>query len=167
MSFGNLFVVLSSIGDIELDVVLNEEHDFNTRVTRNPVEDGSEFADNIVILPIVLNMTARVSDASMIPLVPSFGSRSIDAYYALVELQSSRELVDIGTGIRTYANMFIERITIPRQSTDGNSLRLSMTLSELIIAGDNAENNRDLISQDVQHSALPSANAGTVQKVLA
>lgn len=166
MSFGNLFVVLSSVGDIELDVVLNEEHDFNTRVTRNPVEDGSEFSDNIVILPIILNMTARVSDASMIPLVPSFGSKSIDAYNALAELQSSKELIEVGTGIRTYVNMFIERITVPRQSTDGNSLRFEMTLAELLIAGDNAENNRDLIHEDVQYSALPSANAGTVQKVL-
>jgi len=166
MSFGNLFVVLSSIGDIELDVVLNEEHDFNTRVTRNPVEDGSEYSDNVVILPVILNMTARVSDASMIPLVPSFGSKSIDAYNALVELQLNKELVLIGTGIRTFENMFIERITVPRQSTDGNSIRFEMTLAELLIAGSDAKNNRDLIAEDVIHTALPTVNAGTVQKVI-
>lgn len=167
MSFGNLFVVLSKIADIELDVVLHDQHDLNTRVTRNPVEDGSEYADNIVLLPIILNMSARVSDASMIPLVPSFGSKSIDAYNALAELQSNKELVTVGTGIRTYENMYVERITVPRSSQDGNSLRFDMTISELLITGSDKPTNRELIHDDVKHTALPSANAGTVQKVLA
>ena len=166
MSFGNLFVVLSSIGDIEMDVVMNEEHDFSTRVTRNPVEDGVEYSDNIVLLPVTISMTARISDASMIPLLPSFGSKSIDAYNALVELQSSKSLVDVSTGVRIFSNMFVERITVPRQSTDGNSLRFEMTLTELLIIGKETETNRDKIAADVIHTALPINNAGTVQKVL-
>lgn len=166
MSFGNLFVILSKIGDIELDVVLNEQHDFSTRVTRNPVEDGVEYSDNIVLLPVTISMTARVSDASMIPLLPSFGSKSVDAYNALVEMQTSKILVDVSTGIRLYNNMFVERITVPRQSTDGNSLRFEMTLTELLIIGDKTETNRDKISKDVIHTAFPVNNAGTTQKVL-
>lgn len=165
MSFGNLFVVLSSVGDIELDVSLNENHLIPAKITRNPVEDGSMYADNIILEPIVLNITARISDASMIPLVPSFGSKSIDAYNGLVELQSSREIIEVVTGVRTYQNMFLERISVPRASTDGNSLRFEMTISELLIFGNNAETNRDLISEDVTHSALPTNAVGTVQKV--
>ncbi len=165
MSFGNLFVDLPKIGTIELDVSLNEEHDFDTRVTTNPTEDGVDHADNIILLPFVLSMTARVSDASMIPLVPSFGSKSIDAYNALVEIQLSRELVNIFTGIREYKNMFVKRITVPRSSTDGNSLRFELTIQELLIIGDNSENNRELIAADVIHTALPVNNAGIAQKV--
>ena len=165
MSFGNLFVVLSKIGDIEMDVVLNEEHDFSTRVSRNPLEDGTEFTDNIVLLPVSLKMTARVSDASMTPLIPTLGSKSIDAYNALVELQTSKTLIDVSTGIRVYSNMYVERITVPRQSTDGNSLRFELTLSELLIIGDKTETNRETIVKELQHTALPVNNYGTVQKV--
>jgi len=165
MSFGNLFVVLSSIGDIEIDAVLNEEHVLPARVTRNPVEDGSEFSDNIVVLPVSLSMTARVSDASMTPIIPSFGSKSIDAYNALAELQTNKELVEVVTGIRTYQNMYIENMTVPRTGADGSSLRFELSMSELLIVGDKAETNRELISEDVAHSALPESNAGTVQAV--
>jgi len=165
MSFGNLFVVLSSIGDIELDAVLNEEHEFPARVTRNPVEDGSEFTDNIVVLPVRLSMTARVSDASMIPLLPTFGSKSIDAYNALAELQSNKELVEVGTGIRVYQNMYIESMTVPRTGADGSSLRFELTMSELLIVGSDAATNRELIAEDVLHTALPLDSIGTVQAV--
>jgi len=165
MSFGNLFVDLPKVGTIELDASINEEHDFDTRISTNPTEDGVEHADNIILLPVVLSMTARVSDASMIPLVPSFGSKSIDAYNALVELQTSKTLIDVTTGIRTYVNMFVKRIAVPRQSTDGNSLRFEMTFQELLIVGDNSENNRELIAADIIHTALPENNANVVQKV--
>ena len=165
MSFGNLFVVLSSIGDIEMDASLNEDHTFPAQITRNQVEDGSQYSDNIVILPIILNLTARVSDASMIPLVPNFGSKAIDAYNGLIELQSSRSLIEVVTGINVYQNMFLENITVPRASSDGNSLRFELRIAELLITGDNAETNRDLISEEVTNSALPVNSIGTVQAV--
>lgn len=166
MSFNNLFVVLTSIGDIEMDASLNEEHTYPAQVTRNPVEDGSQLADNIVILPIELKLTARVSDASMIPLLPSFGSKSIDAFNALVELQSNKEIIEVATSLRVYQDMFIENITVPRESADGNSLRFEMKISEILIVGREKTTNRDLISAEVLHTALPINNIGTVQKVL-
>lgn len=166
MSFGNLFIELPNVGGIELDASISEEHDFDTNITTNPTEEGVEHADNIVLLPIKLSMTARVSDASMIPFVPSFGSKSIDAYNALIELQTSKQLVDITTGIRTYENMYLKRISIPRTLADGNSIRFEMEFQELLIVGDNTENNRELISEDVIHTVFPENNAGVTQKVL-
>ena len=165
MSFGNLFIVLASIGDIEMDASLNENHTFPAQVTRNPVEDGSQYADNIVLLPVTLSMTCRVSDASMIPLVPSFGSKAIDAYNALVELQASKEITDVVTGIRLYKNMFLENISVPRVSSDGNSIRFEIKLSELLIQGGESFTNRELISQDVASTALPISDSGTAQPV--
>lgn len=166
MSFGNLFVDLPKIGTIEMNVSLNEEHDFNTRISTNPTEDGVEHADNIILLPVILSMTARVSDASMIPLLPTFGSKSIDAYNALVELQHSKKLVTVETGIRAYTNMFIKRISIPRTSQDGNSLRFELEFWELLIVGDNTENNRENIAADVIHTSLPENNSGMTKKIL-
>ncbi len=165
MSFGTLFVDLPKVGSIELDVSINEEHDFDTVISTNPTEDGVEHADNIILLPVILSMTARVSDASMVPLVPSFGSKSIDAYNALVEVQTNKRLVEVFTGIRTYENMFIKRITVPRSSADGNSLRFELSFQELLIIGDNSANNRELISSEIVHTALPVRNSGVTQKV--
>ena len=166
MSFGNLFVDLPKIGSIEMDASINEEHDYDTLVSTNPTEDGVEHADNIVLLPVKLSMTARVSDASMIPLVPSFGSKSIDAYNALVELQQSKKLVSVDTGIHAYVNMFVKRISIPRTSSDGNSIRFELEMWELLIVGDNSENNREKIAAEVIHTALPENNSGVTRKIL-
>ncbi len=165
MSFGTLFVDLPKVGSIELDVSINEEHDFDTVISTNPTEDGVEHADNVILLPVILSMTARVSDASMVPLVPSFGSKSIDAYNALVEVQTNKRLVQVFTGIRTYENMFIKRITVPRSSSDGNSLRFELSFHELLIIGDNSANNRELIASEIVHTALPVRNSGVTQKV--
>lgn len=165
MSFGNIFVVLSSVGDIELDASLNEDHRFQALITRNPVEDGSVYSDNVVTLPFELNMTARVSDASMVPLIPSENGKAIDAYEALVELQSNKELIEVVTGIRTYANMFVEEIRVPRESADGNSLRFELKLSELLIVGGETVSNRDRVEAGIRHTALPVSAGGTVQGV--
>lgn len=164
MSFGSPIAISSRIGTIFLDAVINEDHLFRSRVTENPIESGVSTTDNIIPLPFVLNMTARVSDASLIPLVPSFGSKAIDAFNSLVEMQTNSQLANVTTGVREYVNMAIEEIGVPRQSQDGNSLRFELLLREILIVGQETETNRELISEDVRHTFLAVDNKGTVQK---
>lgn len=60
--FGIPTVILSSVGGIEIDAVLNETHKFDTLVTENPIEDGSAITDHIVNLPFILEMQGRFTD---------------------------------------------------------------------------------------------------------
>jgi hypothetical protein len=62
--------------------------------------------------------------------------------------------------------MLIKRISFPRTGSDGNSIRFTINLKELLVVGDDAATNRDLIEEDVQHTALPISNNGEVAKVL-
>ena len=61
-SFGLPTAVLSSIGGVEIDAVLSEDHRYDALITENPVEDGSVITDHVVNLPVVLEMECRLTD---------------------------------------------------------------------------------------------------------
>lgn len=161
----NFFVVLSKIGDIEIDAVLSEEHHFDTHITQNPVEDGTIFSDNSVLLPVILEIEGRISDASLTSFFPSVKGHSIDQYKKLVALQISRETFSVSTGINTYENMMFESLSFPRIAEDGQSLRFNAVIRELQIVGNEAKTNRTRIDESVRHTALSSTNNGLVPTV--
>jgi len=164
--FGDPFVIRTKLLDIEMDASLNEDHRFDTIVTRNPVEDGSLYSDHVVLLPITLELSCRVSDSSLSYFTPAIAGsegRSNQAYYELVKLQLDREPFNVETGLQIYSNMLIESLSVPRSSKDGFSLRFNMVLVELPIIGEEDFPNRDLIALEVQHTAPGSVNLGYVQ----
>lgn len=168
LGIGDPFVVRTKIFDIEMDASLNEDHRFNTIVTRNPIEDGSVYTDHVVLLPVILELSCRVSDTALSYLSPAITGkegRSNQAYYKLVELQRDREPFNVVTGINIYENMLIESLSVPRNSQDGHSLRFNMVLTEIPIIGNEVNSNRDLIAIDVISTALDSFNFGNVQKI--
>ena len=159
-------IIVAKIGTIEIDAVLNENHQYDADITENPVEDGTIFSDNVVLQPIRLEMTCRVTDASPSLLNLRSPGTADDAFKSLVALQRSREVFDVVTGINVYSNMMLQSLSIPRESSDGRSLRFNAVLKEILIVGDEAETNRDRIAEDVQHSALPVTSKGVVPKVV-
>lgn len=158
-------IIVAKIGAIEIDAVLNENHQFDADITENPVEDGTIFSDNVVLQPIRLEMTCRITDASPSLLLLRSAGTADDAYKSLVTLQRSRETFDVVTGINVYKNMMLQSLSIPREASDGKSLRFNAVLKEILIVGDEAETNRDRIANNVQHTALPVSAKGVVAKV--
>lgn len=165
LGIGDPFVILTSIGGIEMDASLDEDHRFDSIVTRNPVEDGSQYSDHIVLLPVVLELTCRVSNTSLSYFTPAQSGRAVDAYSELVALKNTREPFQVVTGINVYENMILENISVPRTSKDGHSIRFNMVLAELPIVGAEVDSNRDLISESVRHTALGVVSLGPIQKV--
>ena len=47
----------ATIGDLECDIVVEREINFESSVTENPVEDGFSVADHVTRQPVKLNMT--------------------------------------------------------------------------------------------------------------
>jgi len=158
-------IIVSKIDTIEIDAVLNEIHQYDADITENPVEDGTVYSDNVVLQPIRLEMTCRITDASASLLNLRFSGAADDAFKSLVRLQRSRETFDVVTGINVYKNMMLQSVSIPRESSDGRSIRFTAILKEILIVGDEAETNRDRIATNVQHSALPISAKGVVSKV--
>jgi hypothetical protein len=71
--FGFPTVVLSSIGGIQLDAVLQETHRFENLVTQYPVESGATITDHIINKPLCLEMDGRLTDTPL-SLVASLGA---------------------------------------------------------------------------------------------
>lgn len=164
--FGDPYVVLTKFGEITIDVTLNEDHEYDTFVTDNPIEDGTIFSDHVILLPTVLNITGRVTDAAITILgIPKL-SKSIDAFRELVALQTNKTPFSVSTALHFYENMYMKNIQFLRTSNDGQSIRFSAVLREIQIVGSNTDTNRERIARDVQHTALSSLDRGFVNKVI-
>lgn len=164
-AFGEPFIVLSRIADIEIDAILQQDSRFDMRVTRNPVEDGTLYTDHMVTIPTILQIEGRLSDTSLSYLTPVNPGRANNAFNSLVALQVQKQPFTVVLGDDVYENMVFESLSKPRTSDDGYSVRFNAVLTELFIVGNESQNNRGLIAEDVQHTALDVDNAGFIQKV--
>lgn len=163
--FGDPFVVHTKIGEITIDATLNEDHDYDTFITENPVEDGTIYSDHVVLLPTVIRINGRVTDAAITILGVTKLSKSIDAFRELVALQRNKTPFSVTTALHVYQTMLLQKIQFPRTSKDGQSIRFEATLREIQVIGDNAQTNRDRIAKDVWNTALPSSDRGFVDPV--
>jgi hypothetical protein len=165
-TFSHAFLV-TKIGTVPLDVSISQKHQFPSKITQNPVEDGTTFADHQVLLPFMLEIDGRVSDAPISiteAITGKFGVQ--DAYRELVRMQKAREPFTVVTGLNVYQNMMIEDLMIPRTASDGQSMRFTAILREIQIIGKDVPTNRDLVAEDVRHTALPISNNGFVSRLL-
>ena len=150
MAFENLFIrTKRSIGGIQLDAVLSESHNSAIRITRNPVEFGADITDHTVIEPKKLSIIAEVSDTPLgvaaftqiVDLVTGlFGSstvsnltRSNAAYNALVQLQESREPIEVQTRLKLYKDMIITGIDVTQDKDSSRIVNMNMSLEEILI----------------------------------
>jgi len=121
----------AQVGSIELDVTLRENHRFSSRTTNYPIEEGSTLSDHIINEPTTVNLSALVSDTPLNIL--SFYNRSIDVFNKLIDLHNKREPVTLVTGLKTYANMVITLLEIPRELRTGQSLTFNIELQQIIL----------------------------------
>lgn len=66
MSLKKIFVrTPRSIGGVQLDAVLNEDHNNMVTITKNPVEAGTDITDHAIIQPKKLSVRGAVSDSPL------------------------------------------------------------------------------------------------------
>lgn len=136
------------IGVIELgdelslrpDVSINEQHEFGSRITDNPVEDGSIISDHIFNDPDVLRINAMVSDhpvkflAGVRRLIDGGTAPRIDAFNKLLEMRDAKKTMTVVTGLHQYRNMIISNLRVTRNSDTGKTLNFSIDFRELLKA---------------------------------
>lgn len=131
---------LVMIDDFLMDVVLHEDHKFESDVTEYPVESGSTISDNVRPRPIVITMECLVSNSpigflsSRHPNAPGGGSSdpADDAYEHLQKIRDRRNPVTIRTSLRTFDNMVLKDLSIPRSQGRGDELRFTATFQQII-----------------------------------
>jgi len=135
------------------DAIFNESHESKLTITEHSIEDGSKITDHAYMNPKMLTVEAGVSDSARIldmfsggynfktinnmltnDDVPSNGgSRSQTAFKILHNLQESRILVDISTGLKLYKNCLIESISTKQDKNNPKVWKFTATFKEIRI----------------------------------
>lgn len=151
MSIQRLFIrSRRSLGGVEFDAVLREDHSNKISVTKNPVEFGADISDHAIIEPKSLTIIAEVSDnplfdlgnigAIIEPITNIFGSstesnttRTKAAYSTLTSFMESREPIEVQTKLKNYTDMLITNISTSQDKDTGQILNMSITIEEILI----------------------------------
>lgn len=124
----------SKIATLEIDVTLTENHRYESLVTQNPVENGSDITDHIQLEPVVLNLDGFITNTPIaLPEDIDKYQRADDAFQSLLDIRNARTPVDLITGLTVYTNMVLRDLEIPRNRTTGETLRFSATFVQVII----------------------------------
>lgn len=127
-SFGLLDPV---VGNLEFDCIDAETHDWSRDVTSNPVENGSPIADHIIEQPDKLSVTGMISNSPIRSYSDQIlgivngqinDDRVVKAFDTLDRLMKSKELVTIYTRYKTYTDMVLQSVNIPRTVEAGDAI---------------------------------------------
>lgn len=125
---------LPSIGSIQIDATISEDHNYSNDVTDHPIETGASISDTIIQKPFTLSMECIVSASPLSDKVTDSTPQRVDRTYgSLARLAQSKSLVTVVTAVKTYSNMAISSLSVPRSKDDGNSLRFNVTFKQVRI----------------------------------
>ena len=155
-----------SIGEIELDASLSESHQFDSEVTQYPVEDGSVITDHIQNRPdkltingFVSNTPVRLFSSVAIDLVRTSGNSG--RFDALERIHRERVLVDIVTPLKSYTDMAMESLTVPRNAAIGDTLEFSATFIKVVKVSSELVTGENLLDVNgAQDQASSTKDAG-------
>lgn len=144
-------VLGNAYGNIELDATLKETHVWDSKVTEYPVEEGSPITDHIILSPDRLKIEGFISDHPILASntiqsyitgiagisgITGIGdrisellgdketeTRSLSIFNLLRTLRDKKEVLTVYTKYRIYTDMMLSTLSIPRDSSDGESIK--------------------------------------------
>lgn len=128
-----------TIGTFTIDAALKEVHDLDSEATQFPADDGADITDHTRKMPDRVQIEGIVSDT---PLGRAAVARagvqaliddgliertrpSADAREALEKIRDDGKPITITTSLRVYPNMFMDKLSFPRDAATGGALRFS------------------------------------------
>jgi len=163
-----LFKKGNFIGEIEIDVTITEGASANARLTKNPVENGADMNDHVIIEPMTFTISGVVSNASrnIIEAIQSpFGQTGLQtkaqlAWEALLELQIDRTPFTLVQGLKSYDNVLITSLSESQDKDTSNALYFTASLSEVLLVGTGEPPATTFGDQDISDSMTPSTSGG-------
>ncbi len=180
-------VMLSSIGDIEIDMVSEVTITEENLVTQHPTESGAALSDHIVVLPVSIRLVGRFVDfllpdvvglgaltafnpaAGVIGAAAAVGTalaseetrgRSQTMWTALEQMRARKELVTVNVQQGTYTDMAIKTISAPRSTGDGGSQRFQIDLLQVVTAFTLLATEAEAMADEYAHSGKASQDQG-------
>lgn len=149
-------------------VVVSEKHSDTLEITSHPVEVGAAVNDHAYKHPSEVVMECGFAGggslldfADTTGLGMQAGLSPKDAYSKLLDLQASRQPIDVITGKRTYSNMLIRSIEVTTDKSTENVLSATLTLRQVIITSTTAVQVADKTAMATGTNTSAVVNTGT------
>ena len=173
MTIAKLFFTKGNfISTVELDIIISEGAVATARLTENPVENGANTNDHIIIEPMTFTTEGVVSNISsgfigqFTTLINRFSgndSKAKDAWEALLELQVSRVPFTLVQGLKEYRNVVILSLAENQDKDTANGLFFTATMKELIFVGAEVITSDQFNDSDIADKMLPKTSGGLKQ----
>lgn len=131
-------VLLQNIATAEnfgVDASLRESHRSSLRITQHPVEFGADITDHAYREPFEIEVQGAVSNdpiGDVDGIVYGAGkTRSAAAWDQLIELQNTRAIFDVQTGLKLYRNMMLTSVTAAQDAVTGRALFFTARFREI------------------------------------
>ena len=118
-----------SIDGIEFDALINSNEEYSSDIPQYPIESGYEVSDNITLKPLELSMTLFLTNTPVThALRHGISPMRVDMVISrLLDLRDKKELVRIVTSDKTYKDMGITSISIPKDTKGAREISISFT----------------------------------------
>lgn len=136
-----------SVGEVELDLILDEHHSKDAEVTENPLQDGRAVSDGIYLKLRDGSLTGLVSNHSLKHATPpdiqsaealleqaesyTLENRAKQAWEDLKGVMNRKELVTIVTALEVYENVAITHIETDRDGDSGDALEIKISFKQV------------------------------------
>jgi len=122
-----------SVDGIEFDALIDEARDLNADIPDYPTDQGFDVSDTITNHPLLLNMTLAVTDTPVTWRLRHGArpGRSEQVLERLEQAYARRQLVTVITSKKTYSNMGITNIHIPRNLESGKSYKVTISFKQV------------------------------------
>jgi len=117
--------------ELQADLTITESHQRRAEVTSHPVESGATISDHIILPPETVQLDGFVTDATITEAETASLGRTQEIFDSLEQLWNETDVVTVVTGYKTYENMVIVDLSLPRDRP--SSMRFSMTLQKLTV----------------------------------
>jgi hypothetical protein len=115
--FGN------SLGNIELDANLEENHEWVAEATSNPVEEGAPITDHVIEQSDKIRIHGFISNN---PVTSGFLVSQIsnvqDVFNLLYDLIKLKEPITVYTKLKVYTDMILTHVSVPKAPGVGDAV---------------------------------------------
>lgn len=125
----------NSIGSLTLEATLSENHNARSQVTNYTIEDGSTISDHIINDPVKVSIRGFVSNSPVdigATIAAGFsGDNAQNTFDELYRIRDEKELVTVVSKYRSYENMAITNIRVPRGQQTGDAIEFTVDLLQV------------------------------------
>lgn len=164
-----LFRKGSALASVELDAVIREGATASSRITDNPVEQGANMNDHIIIEPMTFTMEGVVSNiasnafAAVTGLFTDGNQKAQATWNDLLKLQIDRTPFTLNQGLKSYPNVVIISLSTSQDVNTSNSLFFTANLKEFIFVGTETITTEQFTEPSIADKMIETVTGGLKQ----